>query len=245
MNARLFGLLSLVALLFGAPLAHATPPYPDPWQGLRLELSGSLGDFYLLYGVDADPSFGQLLDLRLQRGDQLLNQLAPGDAPRLAPLVATWQRYRDQLRSIAQNLQRGRLPDGNAVSMLLELNRQLLRHCDSLGPATERPTAAARLALRLQQLTTDYIAYSIGANALGGDNQAIDEQARQFASELQLLLRQAEPGGERQRRLQAIARKWRYMEPSLLGYGQRAVPSLMHRYSGSIIAELMQLGAAG
>lgn len=239
MIARLFGLLGLVSCLLSGATANA-----DELQELRLVLSGSLGDFYLLYGVDADPSFSTVLGLRLQRGEKLLNQLATSDAAPPPAMFETWQRYRALLQSISGEIQQGHIPDGNSVASVLELNRRLMADCDRLGPTPHELAGPERLALHLQYLTTDYIAYSIGANALGGDSLAIDEQARSFSSDLQQMLDQAAPRSERQRRLQAIARKWRYIEPSLLGYEQRAVPSLMRRYSTSIIGELTLLAAA-
>lgn len=235
MIARLFGLLSLVSCLLSGATANA-----DELQELRLVLSGSLGDFYLLYGVDADPGFSVVLERRLQHGERLVTQLAT----RPPAMLETWQRYRELLLAVSNDIQQGHVPDGNSVAALIELNRRLMADCDSLGPTPDELTDPERLALRLQYLTTDYIAYSIGANALGGDSLAIDEQARNVSNDLQQMLHQAAPRSERQRRLQAIARKWRYIEPSLLGYEQRAVPSLMRRYSTSIIGELTQLAAA-
>ncbi|WP_068830489.1 hypothetical protein [Pseudomonas sp. BMS12] len=235
MIARLFGLLGLVSCLLSGATANA-----DELQELRLALSGSLGDFYLLYGVDADPGFSVVLERRLQHGERLVTQLAT----RPPAMLETWQRYRTLLQSISNEIQQGHIPDGNSVASVLELNRRLMADSDSLGPTPDELTGPERLALRLQYLTTDYIAYSIGANALGSDSLAIDEQARNFSSDLLQMLHQAAPRSERQRRLQAIARKWRYIEPSLMGYEQRAVPSLMRRYSTSIIGELTLLAAA-
>lgn len=242
MTARLFGVLSLVACLLSSPPASASQVHANLLQDLRLVLSGSLGDFYLLYGVDADPSFVQVLGLRLQRGEKLLQQL---DAARPPGMLEAWQRYRALLEGSSAEIRQGHVPDGSSVAAVLELNRRLLSDCDSLAPPSAGLAPAEHLALRLQYLTTDYIAYSIGANALGGDSLAIDEQARSFAAQLQQLLHQATPGRERQRRLQVISRKWQYIEPALLGYQQRSVPSLMRRYSTSIIGEQSLLASAG
>jgi hypothetical protein len=54
-------------------------------------------------------------------------------------------------------------------------------------------------------------------------------------------LQQTRPGGEAQRLLQKIERKWRYIEPSLRHYQQDNIPSLVNRYSSRIIEELALL----
>ena len=97
------------------------------------------------------------------------------------------------------------------------------------------------LEMRLQSLTTDYIAHSIGANSLGGDAPAIDEQSKAFAAGLQRLRQQPGQPIERQRLLEDIEKKWRYIEPSLLNYRHNSVPTLVNRYSARIIEELAQL----
>lgn len=237
MKRRTFiGCCLLISLLCSG-LVSATETTRDPLQQLRLSLGGSLAGFYLLYGVDLDPAHVLAVNRHLTAGELQLQQLDSGERQ---ILQQPWQAYRRLLEELSLGLQQGQHLQGRSIAELLNLNRQLLQLCSQLQPIALQPTHPSQLALQLQQLATAYIAHSVGANVLGGDAPAIDEQSRAFAHNLAQLTQHSAQGSEQQL-LQAIQRKWRFIEPALLYYQTNTVPSLVQRYSHDMIAQLGQL----
>lgn len=216
---------------------------------IRLDLSGSLGDFYLLYGVDSDPAHLASVQQRVSQTEQRLSQLTvPADNSglnTLQQLRQQWPAYRALLQELAHSLQQQHTPAGGSIAELIQLNRLLTRLSDTLSvyyqpPPDSLTTPSQALAMRLQILNTDYLAHSVGANALGGDNPALDVQSTAFSEGLQQLL-QTQKNHQAQALLQSIQRTWRYIEPSLQHYQQDNVPTLVNRYSQRIIDDLEQL----
>lgn len=217
-------------------------------QLIRLDLNGSLGDFYLLYGVDSDPAHLTSLQQRIGQTEQLLSQLdAPADSGGLNTLQRLreqWPAYRALLQELAHSLQQRHTPSGGSIAELIQLNRLLRRLSDSLSVYYQQPDPLAThnqlLAMQLQNLCTDYLAHSVGANALGGDNPALDVQSKAFSEGLQQV-QKIHTIPEAQALLQRIELRWRYIEPSLQHYQQDNVPTLVNRYSRRIIDDLQQL----
>ncbi|MGL4315547.1 MAG: hypothetical protein ACRCTL_02910 [Pseudomonas sp.] len=219
---------------------------------LQLALQGTLGDFYLLYGVDNDPLHGQSLERRLEATNlhlEMLDELASSPAdPSLEQIRQQWPAYAELLRRLSARVQEQGELDGNALVELIQRNSLLMALCAALQASqsqTDDPLAqrSNALELQLQSLTTSYIAYSIGANSLGGDGQAIDQLARQFEGELGAL-RQPLETPQYQRLREAIQAKWRYIEPALRNYQKSAIPSLVNHYSARIIENLARLQLA-
>ncbi len=254
MTHRFYAWLFCLLAISLSPNASAAAPEQQAaaLHQIRLSISGSLGDFYLLYGVAADPAHVASIEQRIALADNQLARLSE-DADHallsaLGQLQPLWQNYRALVTDLATQLHRKQLPQGGAITELIRLNRQLISLCDDLSTQLTREHAlrshdSRALAVRLQSLTTDYIAHSIGANSLGGDAPAVDEQSKAFAAGLQRLRQQPGQAAERQRLLEDIEKKWRYIEPSLLNYRHNSVPTLVNRYSARIIAELGQLAA--
>nr|WP_298145787.1 hypothetical protein [uncultured Pseudomonas sp.] len=252
MMRPLFAWLLCLGVLMQQPANASTSANPQAadLHQLRLSISGSLGDFYLLYGVDTDPAHIDSITARLALADKHLVQLndsADGELlSSLRQLQPHWQRYRALLSELAAQLQHKQTPEGGAIAELIKLNRRLSEQCDKLSEQlareqTPQQQTSRALEMRLQTLTTDYIAHSVGANSLGGDAPALDEQSKAFEADLQHLREQIGSASEHQRLLRDIEKKWHYIEPSLLNYRQNNVPSLINRYSMQIIAELGQL----
>ena len=246
-HLRLFGLLA--ALLACTAGQAAAAQQAAPLQQIRLNLSGSLGDFYLLYGVDNDPAHLAAAQRRGSQIDSLLGQLAaPNDSaglPVLEQLRRQWPAYRTLLLELTNSLQQRQTPGGGAIAELLRQHHQLTQLGETLSgyyPTPANPLAgqSQALAMQLQTLNSDYLAHSVGANVLGGDKEPLDRQTQAFSQGLQQL-QQTQPGGEAQRLLQKIERKWRYIEPSLRHYQQDNIPSLVNRYSSRIIEDLALL----
>lgn len=243
-------LLGLLAALLACSAGHTVAAQQAaPLHQIRLNLSGSLGDFYLLYGVDNDPAHLAATHRRSSQIDHLLGQLAaPSDSgglPVLDQLRQQWPTYRVLLLELANSLQQRQLPAGGAIAEMLRQLRQLTHLGETLSGYYQTQTSpldrqSRALAMQLQTLNTDYLAHSVGANVLGGDNPPLDVQAQAFAEALQGL-QQTQPSGEAQRLLQNIQRKWRYIEPSLQHYQQDNIPSLVNRYSSRIIEDLALL----
>jgi hypothetical protein len=157
--------------------------------------------------------------------------------------------YRALLQELAQSLQQQQSPSGGAIAELIKLNRSLTRLSDTLSayyPAPSDPlaTTSQALVMQLRTLTTDYLAHSVGAKALGGDNPALDVQSKAFSQDLQHM-QKMHTNSEAQALLQSIERKWRYIEPSLQHYQHDNVPTLVNRYSRRIIDDLQQLPTLG
>lgn len=251
MTHRLYAwLFCLLAIALHPGVSAATPEQQAAaLHQIRLSIIGSLGDFYLLYGVTVDPAHGASIEKRIALVDSQLGRLeAAGGAllSRLEQLQPHWRAYRALLSEAAIQLQRKQYPEGGAIAELLRLNRHLIKLCDELSTGLDRDQALQAhdirtLEVRLQTLTTDYIAHSVGANSLGGDAPAVDEQSKAFAAGLQQLRQQPGQSTERQSLLRDIEKTWRYIEPSLLNYRENSVPTLVNRYSARIIAELGQL----
>jgi hypothetical protein len=242
-------LLGLLAALLTCTTGHAAAQQAAQLQQIRLNLSGSLGDFYLLYGVDNDPAHLAAAQRRGSQIDLLFGQLAaPSDNDGravLEQLRRQWPTYRALLLELANALQRQQIADGGAIAELLRQHRQLTHLGERLSgyyptPASPVDRQSQALTIQLQTLNSDYLAHSVGANVLGGDNPPLDMQAQAFSQGLQQL-QQAQAGGEAQRLLQKIERKWRYIEPSLRHYQQDNIPSLVNRYSSRIIEDLALL----
>lgn len=114
-------LCTLATLLACVSSYAATTPQAAQLHQLRLDLNGSLGDFYLLYGVDSDPAHLASVQQRVTQTDQLLSQLdAPADSAGLNTLQRLreqWPAYRALLQVLASSLQHstaqaaGRLPN--------------------------------------------------------------------------------------------------------------------------------------
>lgn len=249
MNHSYLRRLCALATLLACFNSYATSAQPAmQLQQIRLGLSGSLGDFYLLYGIDSDPVHLASVQQRLIQTDQLLSQLdAPVDSGGLNTLQRMreqWPTYRALLQELVSSLQQQRSPNGRAVAELIQLNRLLTGLGDTLSvyyqPPEPLPTNSRALAIQLQALSTDYLAHSVGANALGGDSPALDMQCTVFSEALQQLLK-THTSGEAQMLLHSIERKWRYIEPSLRHYQQNNVPTLVNHYCRRIIDELEQL----
>lgn len=242
---RLCALATLLAC-FNSYAASTQPA--TQLQQIRLDLNGSLGDFYLLYGVDSDPAHLASVQQRISQTEQLLSQLdAPADSGGLNTLQRLreqWPAYRALLQELASSLQHQHTPSGGSIAELIQLNRLLTRLSDTLSvyypPPDPLTTYSQALAMQLQSLTTDYLAHSVGANALGGDNPALDVQSKAFSEGLQQV-QKMHTSPEAQALLQSIERKWRYIEPSLQRYQQDNIPTLVNRYSRRIIDDLQQL----
>ncbi|UUY09515.1 hypothetical protein LRS11_05620 [Pseudomonas sp. J452] len=245
-------LLSLcLALLCHPANASSTDAAPAHLHQLRLAVLGSLGDFYLLYGVDADPAYSRSLERRLALADVQLALLAEsGD---VSAIRQPWHRYASLLGELNAQLQRQEDLDGSAIAELIRLNGQLMAQCDALANSLDQPPLAApadlaqrgrNLELLLQQIATHYIAYNVGANSLGGNQPAIDQLAQEFDGALKALLPATQQSHEYQRLLGEIDSKWRYIEPSLRNYQSSAIPSLVNRYSARIIEAIARLPLA-
>nr|WP_298168041.1 hypothetical protein [uncultured Pseudomonas sp.] len=249
MTHRLYAwLFCLLAIALHPGVSAATPEQQAALHQIRLSIIGSLGDFYLLYGVTVDPAHGASIEKRIALVDQQLGRLeATGGAllSTLEQLQPHWRAYRALLSEAAIQLQRKQDPEGGAIAELIRLNRHLINLCDELSAGLDRDQAhdSRALEVRLQTLTTDYIAHSVGANSLGGDAPAVDEQSKAFAAGLQQLRQQPGQSAERQLLLRDIEKTWRYIEPSLLNYRENSVPTLVNRYSARITAALGQLAA--
>lgn len=242
MNHRLIRLLFglLVALCW--PTVSAAPADSEALHlhQLRLALQGTLGDFYLLYGVDADPQHSASIEQRLRLAQADLQALPAAPTTQFR---AEWAAYEDQLRGMTATLLQHKELDGSTIAELIARHHRVLQLC-SPPPGNESTLTPGdhtrQLQWQMQTIATNYIAYSVGANSLGGDGQDIGELARQFDSNLQAL----RPGAEQQRQFGDIQHKWRYIEPSLRNYQTSAIPSLVNRYATQIIAELDELHAS-
>lgn len=254
MNHPYLRLLCALAGLFACFNSYAASTQPaTQLQQIRLDLNGSLGDFYLLYGVDSDPAHLASVQQRMTQTEQRLSQLAaPADSGglnTLQQLRQQWPAYRALLQELAHSLQQQHTPSGGAIAELIQLNRLLTHLSDTLSVyyptlSDSLATTSQALAMQLQTLTTDYLAHSVGANALGGDNPALDVQSKAFSQGLQQV-QKMHTNPEAQALLQSIERKWRYIEPSLQHYQQDNVPTLVNRYSRRIIDDLQQLPTLG
>lgn len=239
----------LLPLLLGvlATLLHTAAPAKEPadtqLHSVRLAVQGTLGDFYLLYGVDSDPRHAESIDRRIAQVEKHLIELKHSlDGEPLQRFEQHWHTYASLLRQLSgELLQQHNLP-GSAFAELIQLHDQLLNAGEQL--ATTPMAQERQLALLLQTIATRYIAYSIGANTLGTDEQSIDELAGQFSHGLQALQQRSGQTEEYLRLLDAIGHKWRYIEPSLRNYQNAAIPSLVNRYATRIIQDLEQVHAS-
>ncbi|MFZ3154641.1 hypothetical protein [Pseudomonas sp.] len=143
---RLCALATLLACLN----SYATSAQPaTQLQQIRLDLSGSLGDFYLLYGVDSDPAHLASVQQRVTQTDQLLSQLAEptdgGGLNSLQQLRQQWPAYRTLLQELAHSLQQQHSPSDGSIAELIQLNCLLTRLSDTLS--AHYPPLADPLAL--------------------------------------------------------------------------------------------------
>lgn len=247
---RLF--LSLCLALFCHPAtASETDAAPAHLHQLRLAVLGSLGDFYLLYGVDSDPAHSRSLERRLALAEVQLSLLEEGID--MVSIRQPWQRYAGLLGELNSRLQRQEDLDGSAIAELIRLNGQLMTQCAALASSLDQPPLSdpaglaqrgRNLELLLQQIATHYIAYNVGANSLGGDEPAIDQLTHEFDGALKALSAATQQTREYQRLLGEIEAKWRYIEPSLRNYQSSAIPSLVNRYSARIIEAIARLPLA-
>ncbi|QKE65201.1 hypothetical protein HNE05_18175 [Aquipseudomonas campi] len=245
-------LLSICLALFCNPAsANRTDAAPAHLHQLRLAVLGSLGDFYLLYGIDADPAHSRSLERRMALADVQLALLA--ESSDVSAIRQPWHSYANLLGELNRRLQQQEDPDGSAIAELIRLNGQLMTQCDALANRLDQPplpipddlTQRGRnLELLLQQITTHYIAYNVGANSLGGDLPAIDQLTEEFDGALKTLLPATPQSHEYQRLLGEIDSKWRYIEPSLRNYQSSAIPSLVNRYGARIIEAIARLPLA-
>lgn len=247
---RLLVLALALCALFCATL-NAAEPVDERYrlQQIRLLSQATLSDFYLLYGVDQDPALVNAMQRRMQAVSALfaaLNQPPARDSQaQIAQLEAHWQAYAQRLAQLNDALQRHVSLSPRDITELLGLNQQLLERCDALtspSPASDRNPLNQQLSLQLQNLSSHYIAYSIGANSLGGDETEIDQLTREFSAQLNELQALAGSHPQNQAILANIQRKWRFIEAPLQHYNrQTTVPFLVNQYAGRIIELLAQL----
>lgn len=255
MQSPLLILFCSIGLLLSSTLnASETTSNAAHLHQLRLSLQGSLGDFYLLYGVDTDPAHSQSIDHYLTLANAHLLMLGetvdPTHASALEKIRQQWRAYTDLLGQLSAQVQAQGDVDGRSIAELIRLNSQLDAACATFATSLPAPPADTALAQRgrslellLQSLTTSYIAYNVGANTLGGDGQGIDQLTEQFTSGLTQLRDNAQSADDLSR-LGDIQSKWRYIEPSLREYQKTAIPSLVSRYSARIIEDMAQLQLA-
>ena len=247
---RLLVLALALCALFCASL-NAAEPVNERYQlqQIRLLSQATLSDFYLLYGVDQDPAQVNAMQQRMQAVSALFAALNPPAArdsqTQLAQLEAHWRAYAQRLTELNEALQRHVSISPRDITELLGLNQQLLERCDALTrqlPATDHDPLNQQLSLQLQNLSSHYIAYSIGANSLGGDTIEIDQLTRAFSAQLHELQTLAGSRPHNRAILANIQRKWRFIEAPLQHYNRQAnVPFLVNQYAGRIIELLAQL----
>ncbi len=236
--------------LFASALATASPNDEIyALQQIRGLTQASLSDFYLLYGVDQDPKLTLALEQHILSASGYLLTLQPhsdsGDTGQLAELKAGWLSYARQLKQLNAGMQQQLRPSPQELLQLINLNQQLLEQTSALITAqqgTHSTTSKQHVGWLLQNLSTHYIAYSIGANALGSSQANIDELTLEFSQALNALANQLPNVGENQQLLASIQHKWRYIEPPLQHYNSQAtVPYLVNQYTARIIELLAKL----
>jgi ABC-type phosphate transport system auxiliary subunit len=236
-------LLTLYALI-----AQAAEPRDtlEQLEEIRRLSQASLSDFYLLYGADQDPALANTLQQRVRAVNALfgaLQQTPEQDLhTALEQLEALWHSYAQPLQQLSGDLQQQISLSPPVFLALLNAHLQLIEHCDQLTQQRMACTPRAlqqELSLQLRNLSLQYIAYSVGANALGGEGISIDQLTRDFSTQLQALT----ANNEKNRLIVAsIQRKWRFIEAPLLHYnGRTTVPFLVNKYTARIIELLTQL----
>lgn len=107
-------LLSLcLALLCQPANASGTDAAPAHLHQLRLAVLGTLGDFYLLYGIDNDPAHSRSLERRMTLAEVQLSRLEEGVD--MASIRQPWQRYADLLGELHSRLQQQKELSGHAI----------------------------------------------------------------------------------------------------------------------------------
>ncbi len=218
-------------------------------QQIQLMSQATLSDFYLLYGIEQNPELALNLEQHIITASTNLLGLQPqsgsGANAQLAQLKHDWLRYAQNIKQLSAGLHQQVIPSPHQLLELITLQQQLLEQTSALisaQGAEQTSPSNVQLSLLLQNLSTHYIAYSIGANALGSSPANIDELTAEFSSALQQHGKQLTEQPENQQVFATIQRKWRYIEPPLQHYNSRpTVPYLVNRYTGRIIQLLNQL----
>lgn len=253
-------LLALVLQLLLAPCLLAAPA--DDLLHLhqmRLAAQKSLGDFYMFNGMEGDQRYARRINESVQQAQTQLDALGvmPGDGSKTLQqrLSGEWQNYRSALQNLMETMRKQGFTDLQPVADMAESNRQLMDIAQALYLKIQEesgqvvPTLAQRSreqSLLMQGIALDYASRSasVGASFFGGgEERALDELVRAFASRLDDLTQESQNTAQIRTELGTIGTKFRYIEKSLLNYNQNTVPFLVNKYSDSIIEGLEDVAA--
>ena len=226
---------------------------------MRLAAQKSLGDFYMYNAMEGDQRYARMINDTLQRAQTHLSNMGsqPGDHSKalLGTLQQEWQSYRDRLLQLMETMQKQGFTDLQPVAALAQSNERLIgiggdlyqaiqqESGQTVPPLTQR---SREQSLLMQSIALAYASRSasIGGSFFGGgEERAIDEQVREFASRLDALARTSQNTPEISATIGTIDTKFRYIEKSLLNYNQNTVPFLVNKYSDSIIDGLEEVSA--
>src|SRR5690606_24947126 len=158
--------------------------------------------------------------------------------------------YEQLLTSLVDTLKKQGFTDLQPIADLYARNQELLQVSGELydkiqedagyrvSPLIQRSREQSML---MQTIALDYASRSasVGATFFGGnEGKAIDELAREFASELASLEKAPQNTPQIREELSEIGVKWRYIEKSLTHYNENSVPFLINKYSDRIIEGL-------
>lgn len=256
-------LSALLTLILGTLLAASSFAGPADdllqLQQMRLAAQKSLSDFYMYNAMEGDQRYARMIKDAAQRAQTRFEGMAaqPGEAAMAlqGKLQQQWQDYHDRLQQLMATMQKQGFTDLQPIAALAKSNEHLMELSQELyqtiqqesGQSVPALTQRSReQSLLMQNIALDYASRSasIGGSFFGGgEERAIDEQVREFASGLDALAQAPQNTPEITTAIGNIVTKFRYIEKSLLNYNQNTVPFLVNKYSDSIIEGLEEVAA--
>lgn len=260
---RFFCLLACCLLVLPTLAAAATDPAQmlRDLHGARLRLHASVATFHRYQASEGD---GRLL---VALTEELVALKADVDtsARYLTELKLTgaaeqlqhhWQSAARHLNSAVtaisgsgfaeHRITNGYLGDSLRVAMALESAYAAVISATGFKVALPLQTLRDQ-ALLMQEMSTLYSEQAAAPNGYSyradlGNADTLDQMIARFSRQLALLEQQIPAASEAGAKLANVRSRWTFLQPSLLGQTEQAVPFLVLRYGTEIIADLSALG---
>lgn len=221
---------------------------------MRLACIGSVANFYMYSGLDADRKYKRRMDTNARNFQSAFVRAAQADDtenPALKEISQQWKAFYKLLQSNQADIQEKGFANLRLVDEMGSLSASIVKNISTLYEQIKKDTnisvsgtieTARDLSLNMQQITSLYAARgttSLGHVFLGSHNASLEEKAKEFAVKFKKLKRIAgdiNPGVNRL--LHSIESKWTFIEKSVSNYNENTVPFLVVSYNDRILKHL-------
>lgn len=252
-SLRFWLALLLLSMTAGAARADTRTLLND-LHDMRLACIGSVANFYMYSGLDADRKYKRRMDTNarnFQAAFVSAAQASDTENPALKDISQQWKAFYKLLQSNQADIQDKGFANVRLVDEMGQLSSKIVTNISTLYEQIKNDSnisvsgtieTARDLSLNMQQITSLYAARgttSLGHVFLGSHNASLEEKAKEFDVKFKELKRVAgdiNPGVNRL--LHSIESKWTFIEKSVNNYNENTVPFLVVSYNDRILKHL-------